>query len=232
MGKTTLAALAPKPVFLGLDRGAERIKHPVTNECLEGVTNLATFQDVLDILDDPANFEGYETIVIDTITMLQDWARDHVVATIPTDKGKFVKNILGYGWGNGFQHLYDTMDTVLTKLDKLSTAGYNIILIAQSNVDRVPNPSGDDFLRDGVRLQTGKYPIQNLFCEWADHVLRIAYLNMFTGEGGKATGSTGRAIYTQPEVYFQAKTRWLPDPVVSFEDKEDKAIWDFMFGGD
>ena len=37
MGKTTCAALAPKPVFIGLDHGAERVQHPLTGDDLDAM---------------------------------------------------------------------------------------------------------------------------------------------------------------------------------------------------
>lgn len=232
MGKTTCAALAPKPVFIGLDHGAERVQHPITGDDLDGVPGIEDFQDVLDVMDQPDIFKGYETIVLDHATLLEDWATAFAVATIPTDKGYKVKNILGYGWGKGASHVYDLMNSVITRIHKLANAGYNVIVLAQNNNDRVPNPQGEDFLREGARLQTGKYPIQSLFYENMDHVFRIAYLNRFATEDGKAVGTTTRAIFTQPEVHFFAKTSSIDEPVVSFADKTDDSLWQFLFGGE
>lgn len=230
MGKTTLAALSPNPAFLGLDEGGGKLKHPITGKMLRRVPGIETYQDVRDALQQSDVFKDNATIVIDTVTILQDWAVPHMLANIPKEKGDKAKNIVAYGYNKGYQHLYDLMKFILQDCDRLIHQGKNVILVAQATPNRVSNPGGEDYLRDGPRLYAGKPSIEALYCEWADHILRIDYQNIWA-EDKKAKGDTTRVIYTQPEVYFRAKSRTLTpeQAVVSFETPQDDSIWKFIF---
>ncbi len=230
MGKTTLSALSPNPVYLGLDEGGRKMKHPVTGDPLRVVEDIETYQDVRDALQQSTTFDNFNTVVIDTVTILQDWAVPHMLANIPTEKGAKVKNIVGYGYNKGYQHLYDLMKFILQDCDRLIHKGKNVILVAQAAPNRVSNPGGEDYLRDGPRLYAGKPSVEALYCEWADHILRIDYQNLWS-EDKKAKGDTTRVIYTKPEVYFRAKSRTIDEQVISFENKTDDSIWKFMFEG-
>ena len=238
MGKTTLSSLAPNPAFLGLDEGGRELVHPLTGKKLKVVPNVDTYQDVRNVLQQHSLFNDFGTVVIDTVTILQDWAVPHMLDNIPTEKGGKVNNIVGYGYHKGYQHLYDLMKFILQDCDALIHAGKNVILVAQATSNRVSNPGGDDYLRDGPRLYAGKPSVEALYCEWADYIFRIDYQDVWVTKQdkkdvkGKATGDTTRVIYAQPEVYFRAKSKPpLEDPVISFSDKTDDSVWKFLFGG-
>lgn len=230
MGKTTLAALAPTPVFLGLDEGGREIEHPITGEDLKRMRGTDTYEDVRNILQDVSLFKDNETGVLDTVTLLQDLGVDYVVKTVPTEKGKAVSSIIGYGYNKGYKHLYDVMKLILQDCDNLIHHNKNIILVAQSAVHNVPNPAGDDFLRTGLRLHKDKqWDVEGLYCEWADHIFYIGYKDSFVEEK-KIAGDTTRVIHVQPEVYLRAKSRTITEPLISFKDQKDDSVWQFVFG--
>ena len=236
IGKSSLAFLAPKPVFLGLDKGAGELRHPVTGEEPMRIEDLETFTDVRAAMQQTDLFDPFETVIIDTVTILQDWAEPFVVATIPTDSNVMVKNLLGYGYGKGYKHLYNVMKGPLADADELIRRGKNIIWIAQTGLRNVPNASGGDFLREGPRLHIDKqWNIEALYCEWANYILRINYFNTIVKDK-RVSGSTDRAVFVQPELHFRAKTRkpWLDvdgDPVtsVAFETLADDSVFQFIF---
>ena len=230
IGKTTLAALAPTPVWIGLDEGGREIKHPITNKDLQRISGVKTYEDVREVLQNVSLFKNNKTIVVDTITLLQDLAVDFVVRTVPTEKGKQVTNIVGYGYNKGYRHLYEAMKSILQDCDNLIHKNINVVLIAQSAIHSVPNPAGEDFLRTGLRLHRDKqWDIEGLYCEWADHIFHIGYKDAFVSDDKKIAGDTTRVIYTQPEVYLRAKSRTLTEDRISFEKQNDDSIWQFMF---
>ena len=125
------------------------------------------------------------------------------------------------------------MKLILQDCDALIRKGKNVILIAQSTPHNVPNPGGEDFIRQGPRLTSRKNAnVEALYCEWADHILHIGYQFLNVDKKKKATGSGGRAIFVHPEPHFRAKSRTLglDKAVVSFEDPTDDSIWTFLFG--
>lgn len=240
MGKSTLARLAPRPVWLGLDNGAGKLKKPGTDDPLDRIPDIHTFSDVRTALQQVDLYDNFNTIVVDHATILEDWATVHVVDTIHTAKGESVANIEAYGWKEGYRHLYDVMRGPLADADELIRRGKNIIFIAQATTHKVSHPGGaESFLRAGPRLYSG-YPIsiEDLYSEWANYILRIDYANVFVSKKRKISGETTRAIYVQPEVWFRAKTRtpWYDDEgnlisAVTFENPDDDSIWRFIFGG-
>ncbi len=236
MGKTTLSAMAPNPVFIGLDDGGRKILHPQTGERLRHITNKDaagneipfTFADVRAALTACLELDC-ETVVIDTITILEHLALEWTLKHVAGPKGASVVNIESYGYNKGYRHLYDTMRLPLLDCDKLVAAGKNVIAIAQSINHRVANPSGEDFLCAGPRLYNGKPSIVSLWNEWADHILRIGYQNMTVSKEKKAAGDTTRLIYAKPEVHFMAKSRTLESDSYTFNDKSDDCVWQHLF---
>lgn len=235
MGKTTLSAMAPKPVFVALDEGSCKIKHPLTGESLNHVPDIKTFDAVRAALQQSDLFDDYETIIIDTGTILELLALDWTLENIKHEKGKITINrIEDYGWGKGYRHLYDTMRLPLADFDRLIHKGKNIIIICQMDQVEVANAGGEDFLCDIPKLQKahGKSTpsVWGLYNEWADHVFKIGYESI-KSEDGKAVAGSSRAIFIHPEIYFKAKSRTIsPEfPIIAFDSPVDSSIWQFMF---
>ena len=235
MGKSTLASMAPTPVFIGLDDGGRKLKHPKTGKLLKRVPGIENYGDVRTALQQFDLFDDYETVVIDTVTELQDVAIPWMLDNIAGPKGTVAKNIVDYGYNKGWDHLYDVMKYVLNDCDALIKRGKNVILVAQSHPIKIANAGGDDFLCEAPRLYAGNPSIEAAYHAWADHILRIAYTDTRVKEK-KASSANERGIFTFPEVFYRAKSRWLAEVLgdvstVSFEAKDDDSIWSFMFGG-
>ncbi len=231
MGKTTLASLAPSPVFIGVDDGG-KLMTDSSGQKLQHVPGIENFNDVRGAL--LADIYGNEeTVVLDQATYLEEWAVDHVLATIPNEKGTMMRDIEQYGWNGGYRHLYDTMKLILQDCDVLIRRGKNVIMIAQAAPHNIANPGGEDFLRAGPRLCSRKGAnIEALYCEWADHIFRIDYQYLMV-DGKKVTGGENkRAIFVHPEPHFRAKSRTLglDKAVVAFDKPTDDSIWQFLFG--
>lgn len=230
VGKTALAALAPKPIFLDLENGSRSFEIAR----LDGIETLA---DVRAALSDPA-LADYATVVIDTATKLEEVALAHVVATVPHEKpGVKITGIESYGFGKGYRHVYDAFSLVLQDCDRLVRQGKNVILIAHSCTNEAPNPAGENWLRYEPRLQHPKKEnsIRERVFGWADHVLFIGYDVAATREG-KGIGSGTRTIYTQELPSHVAKTRGPIDkaqemPASLSYQKDDGSIWSLILGG-
>jgi len=230
-GKTSLSRLAPRPVFIGCDDGGNKILN-VDGTHLKRIPGVETFEDVRSALQQHDLYVDFDTAVIDTATILEDWAEDFVVRTIKTEGGVVAKNILSYGYNKGYKHLYNVMKLILQDCDALVRTGKNVIIVCQGINNNVPNPGGQDFLRHGPRLHTDKaWSIEALYCEWADHILRIAYYDVQVGKDKKILGTNTRAIFTDAEPHFRAKSRTVHEPVVAFADVKDDSIWQYIFGG-
>lgn len=234
MGKTTLAALAPKPLFVALDEGGLDIKHPITGEPLDFISGVESYEDVLDVMDQSDIMDGFETMVVDHVTELEERSVPFVLRTIPNDKGNFVKNITAYGYNKGFDHMHDAMRAVLVRADRLVAKNKNVIFLAQSHPIKSTHPEAEDFLMEAPHLHNrGQASNVALINSWAGEVYRIGYTDINV-EDKKATGGSQRAVYVHPEAWYYAKSRVIPveNKVISFESPQDSSIWQFLFGGE
>lgn len=238
VGKTTLFAMMPDPVFVGLDDGGRKIRDPRTGQPIIHITDIQTFEDVRDALHQPDLFSDGGSCVIDTMTVLESLAEPWMFENILHEKGGKVSSLEGYGYGKGYTHLFETMRLILQDLDQLVRRGVNVGVICQNMAIKRANPSGLDYLEDGPKLShpsSEKNSVRLHVCEWADHVLRIGYHDTVVvgapdAKVGKASGTAQRAIYTQPtDPSYFAKTRTLTKPVIAFADPTDDSIWRYMF---
>jgi hypothetical protein len=240
MGKTTLATMAPNPIFIGLDDGGRKTRNPKTGGAVNAVDGIETFSDLRDALHQLDLYPVGSSLVIDTITKVESLAEQHTVTTVKADDGRYPDSIEGYGWGKGYRHLLDTMRLFLSDLEPLVRRGVNIILLAQQGQATVSNLEGTDYAQDGMLLSNQPKAGPNTRLEvgaWLDNILRIGYGDVSVAKAnvkavkGKVSGSTERMIYTEPELYFVAKNRMNGDlpPVVSFATRDDDSIWKFLF---
>lgn len=231
MGKTTLATLAPNPVFIGLDDGGRKIKNPKTGEPLKFIPDIKDFKDVRAAIQWYAKQKENGTLIIDTITELEQWAIPYMLSTIPTEKGGVVQSIETYGWNKGYQHWHETMRLILQDCDAVIKTGKNVIMIAQGWPSKHTHPQSEDFLKDGPQLSNRTPSNLAQYVSWTDHVFRIGYQYIHV-KNKKGSGTTDRAIYVHPEVWFIAKSRTISNEynVVSFEKPDDDSIWKLLFG--
>lgn len=213
IGKTTLAAGAPGPVaFIDLDESLPRLQGSLAEfgliENIRPVNGVETWTDLRTALQSDG-WDDIKTIVFDTGTKAEELAIAHTLANVKTEKGSTSKSIEDYGYGKGYQHVYDTFLTLLPDLDRHSRAGRNVIIICHDCTNTVPNPSGEDWLRYEPRLQSptsGKASIRLRVREWADHVLFMGY-DVSVDKKGKGCGSGTRTIYTAELPHCMAKSR-------------------------
>lgn len=240
LGKTTLAAMAPRPVFMGVDDGGRKIRNGITGEVLRAIDGVVTFEDVRAAIVQPDLLKTGETLVIDTITKVEEVAEQYIFANYKTEKGATVKSLEGYGFGKGFRFSQETTRLVLQDLDVLVKRGVNVVLLAQESAAKIANAEGLDYLCNGPKLMhANQFSSRMDVCEWADHVLRIGYVdttvaavggNLLLATKGKITSQdTTRVIFTQGARHFVAKSRTLTEPVISFESQPDNSLWKFLF---
>lgn len=232
IGKTSLACLAPGPVAIfDLDDSLPVLRSQLPEDAqkqINRVGGIATWQDVRDALHS-SGWDDIRTVIVDSLTRAEELAVTHTLATVPHEKGHKVSRIEEYGFGKGYQHVYDTFLPLLGDLDQHARAGRNVILICHDCTSSVPNPTGEDWLRYEPRLQSpssGKSSIRLRVREWADHVLFIGYdVNVKDGVG---KGEGTRTIYPSELPHCMAKSRTISDQLVL--DKHDATLWQRLIG--
>ncbi len=226
IGKSTLASLAPKPVFLDVEG---------STDCIDAdrISGLRTWADLRACLQSNA-LDDFKTIVIDSVTKAEEMAVEHTIATVKHEKGHKVDSLTGYGFGKGVEHVFDTFLPMLVDCDRHIRAGRNVVFVAHVCTTDVPNPFGEDFLQYQPRLQQtkkGNASIRSRVFEWCDHVLFIGY--DVASHDGKGIGGGTRTIFTKEQPTHQAKVREMPGFPVDirpYENEKDGSIWPLLLG--
>jgi hypothetical protein len=231
IGKTELLAnvrkIGKRLIVLDVERSTNFLDVPRIN-------TIETFDDLRDALQSPV-LNDFDAVGIDSFTKVQELAANWVLANIKKkvkDREVAVSNIADYGWGDGQTYVFETFLKFLSDLDALYRRGKSILYTAHDCTEKVPNPSGEDFLRYEPNLQhpkSGKQDsIRAKVKEWSDHLLFIGYDRAV--ENGKAVGAGTRTIYPCETATCLAKSRNVSDPIPYAQG--DAEIWSRIFKGE
>lgn len=197
IGKTTFAAGAPKPIFLGED-GTSQLdvtRFPMPE----------TWQEVLDAVRLLANeTHDFETLVVDTL----DWAEPLLWAFICARDKK--ANIEDYGFHKGYGAALDEWRVFLGALESMRRAKrMHVILVAHSWIKTFKNPEAEDYDRYQMSLND---KAAGLIKQWSDAVLFANY-ETFAPKDVKTKRVRGvdtgaRLLYTMRRAAYDAKNRY------------------------
>lgn len=225
VGKTSLVAnmerIGKKPLFIDLDEGSNHLD--------VARINVATWEELRGAVQNESLWTDYDTVVIDTATKAEELAGVFVVANVTDKKGRHVKRLAEYGYGDDKAHIYDAFLCLFADLDARYRQGKNIVLIMHECTANVPNPAGEDFIRWEPRLQSpksGQNSLRHKVKEWVDHLLFIGY-DVHASEDGKATGHGTRTIYPQELPTHWAKSRTLAKNI--FYERDSVEVWNQVF---
>jgi hypothetical protein len=202
VGKTTFAAEAPNPVFIGTEMGFGQLdvaRFPTPKNFQEV---LATIQLLLNEKHD------YKTLVIDSL----DWLEPLVFAHVCAKHGW--KSIEDPGYGKGYVEANNAWLELIGLLKKLRVK-MNVILIAHAAIRTFTDPEQNAaYDRYQLKLagQGAKTDASALWREAVDNVLFANFEVSTTQAKGerkaKAFGDGSRIIYTERRPAFDAKNRF------------------------
>lgn len=225
VGKTELCSLVNQagksPLFIDLEDGSKFLNVSRIDP--------TSFDELRQALQDDRLWDGFDTVVIDSLTKAEELAVAWTLANVPHEKGTRVTSVEGYGFGKGFTHVYESFMPLLGDLDSHIRKGRHVICIAHECTANVPNPAGEDWIRYEPRLQSpasGKASIRHRVKEWADHLLYIGF-DTIVDRDGKAKGGGTRTIYPYELPTWWAKSRKLAQPIPYIQG--DAEVWRQMF---
>lgn len=215
-GKTTFAAGAPAPIFIGAEDGTAhldvaRFPRPESlPEVLEAIRVLTTTD------------HDFRTLVVDTLDHLEPliWAE-----VCKRDGVQLIEEV-GGGYGKGYTAAIDEWRKVLASIENLQRVKrMNVILLAHSHIKSFKNPEGEDYDRYQLKLHD---KAAGLVKEWSDAVLFMRQETLVHKEKhrkAKGVGTGARVIHTERSAAFDAKNRYsLPAELpLSWEDFDTAA---------
>lgn len=185
MGKTSIAAMFPSPVFIRTEDGTKSI---------EDLKNVALFpvaektEDVLEAMRALFQEEHkFKTLVIDSITQLDQLIQKEIVDNDP--KASSINQALG-GYGAGYNALSAKHERIRHAAGLLNThKNMNIVFIAHADSETVEPPDMEPYQRYTMRLH------KKSVGHYSDNVDLVGFLHLkaYTiGEDGKKrAGTTG-----------------------------------------
>ena len=216
VGKSTFAAGAPSPIWLGAEGGTGHLD-------VDRLPEPKTWADVLGSLSDVRREKhDYRTLVLDPL----NWLEPLVWAEVTQGKCNIEQACGGYG--KGYVAAHQLWRQALAELGSIwSERRMTIVLLAHATIEQHPNPAGPTWPMWVPALH--KLP-RGSFAQWADHVLfaQVETVAM-KGEDKRTLGqSTGlRVLHAAPCGGWLAKSRGLPDvmPLAwsSLVEAEDRA---------
>ena len=159
VGKSTLGAAAPNPVFVQTEDGLGEIdtaKFPMAKTLDDVLKNLAALR------DEPHEFQ---TVALDSA----DWLERLIWDRVCQDFGVRSIEKADGGYGKGYIHALTYWRQIVGLLNDLrELRGMIVIVIAHSKVERFEDPENSAYDRYTPRLHK---LATSLLCEWADAVL-------------------------------------------------------------
>lgn len=219
IGKSTFAAEAPAPLFLGAEHGTDRLQ--VTR--LPGADTLSQVREMIaEVAKDGS--KKYKTFVIDTL----DWLEPMIWAEVCMERK--VKSITQVGFNKGYEASVEKTRGIISQLDDVKAAGMHVILLAHSKVRTFQDPaatSGYDRYQLAMRED-----VANVWRQYADSVLFCNYVVYKENDDTRrAQGSGERVMFTEERPAYQAKNRFnLPHQISMKRGEMWKKYYDLCTG--
>jgi hypothetical protein len=206
VGKSTLGAQAPKPIFLGSEAGTDNLD-------VARFPKLTSTQDAFLAVKALIEEEhDYKTLVIDSVDWLEtilhgDICRSHNVKSIELAAG---------GYGKGYVEAFNWWNTFRQLLDELrDRKKMNVVLIGHSDIVTFNDPNTQSTY-ERYQLKLHKKSAA-LLREWVDCVFFVNFETFTKKEGNnrvRAFGDGARLIYTERRPGFDAKNRKALPPSI------------------
>jgi hypothetical protein len=226
IGKTSLAAEFPDPIFIQTEEGAGNLELTTFSE--EPLGTFAQIEEAIELLY--SGDHAFKTVVLDSL----DWLEPVVWAE--TCRRNNWKSIEDAGYGKGYVEADSIWRRLLQGMNALRDhRGMTVVYLAHEEIKTFSDPERDSYDRYKLRLHKRA---ADMVVENADVVGFMNYVAMirkektgFNKETAKATGSGQRALYLTERPAFTAKNRFdMPDQVFINKGQGYSALAQYLPG--
>ena len=200
IGKSTLAAQFPNPLFIDTEGGADHMD-------VRRISRPTGWYELIADVNEVAKTPGVcESLVLDTA----DWAEQMCINHICS---KYKKSGLEeFGYGKGYTYLAEEFGRLLSALDEVIAAGINVVITAHAKMRKfeLPDEMGS-YDRWEMKLSKQVAP---LLKEWCDMLLFLNYKTFVVSTESNTKKAQGgkRVMYATHHPCWDAKNRHgLPD---------------------
>lgn len=195
IGKTSLAAQTPDPLFIDTEGGTahldvRRLQKPASwEELIALVKEVAATPDVC------------RTLVLDTADWAEQMCIDHICAKYKQP------GIESFGYGKGYTYLAEEFSRLLTTCDEVILSGKNVVITAHAKMRKqeLPDEQGA-FDRWELKLSKQTAP---LLKEWPDALLFLNFKTLVVATDSNTHKAQGgkRVMFTSHHPCWDAKNR-------------------------
>lgn len=210
LGKTSLAASFPKPLFIRAEDGLQAIPEERRPDALPVLSDVDDLWNQLQALITEEH--DYKTVVIDSVTALERLFIQHVIDSDPK-KPRSINQALG-GYGAGLAAVATLHQRVRKAAGILNERkGMHVVFIAHAETETVELPDSDPYTRYSLRL--GKKSIAP-YVDDSDIVgfIRLRTFTMGDGERKKAISDGTRELVCYATAANVSKNRYgIVEPI-------------------
>lgn len=231
IGKSSFAANAPAPIFIQTEDGLGNIDVPrfplatSLEEVYEAMAALYTGE------------HKFKTLVLDSLDWLEPLIAAAVIRENPvTSKGKAVKELSDYGYGDGYKLATLKWTEFLDRLNRIRLEkNMAIVLLAHEEVKKFDDPEKGTYNYYGPKLQ--KMASEKVM-EWVDATFFASYQITVATEAGsfggpdkkRVMGQGTRVVLTQEKPHAMAGNRYtIPQEIqIPAEDTGWGTAWKIL----
>ena len=207
IGKTSLAAQTPDPLFIDTEGGTAHLD-------VRRLQKPSTWEELIALIREVAETsEVCQTLVLDTA----DWAEQMCIEHICSKYRQ--PGLESFGYGKGYAFLAEEFMRLLTVCDRVIQSGKNMVITAHAKMRKqeLPDEQGA-FDRWELKLSKQTAP---LLKEWPDALLFLNFKTLVVATDSNSHKAQGgkRVIYTSHHPCWDAKNRHdLPEEMpLAFE---------------
>lgn len=180
IGKTTLGAKFPKPLFICFEKG-------LNSDSLAGtdyIDNISSWQEFGEFLTEFKSSD-YKTIVLDTLDVMVSGIFNTYLCS-KFEKDSHLGDFATIDYGKGTTVAQQEIKAMLNKLDDINASGKLVLILAHSQIKTFQNPTGKDY---DTYMIKGNEKVSDVVKCWADEVYFANFVTQ-VDKDGKATGKT------------------------------------------
>jgi hypothetical protein len=204
MGKTTIAASFPKPIFIRAEDGLQAIPEKNRPDAFQVIHKVDDLWEQLTTLVNENH--DYKTVVIDSVTALERLFIQHVIDSDPKNPRTINQALGGYGAGlSAVSTLHQRVRKACGILNE--RVGMNVVFVAHADTETIELPDQDPYSRYSLRL--GKKSV----APYVDDSDLVGFLKLQTftqgdGERKKAISTGQRLLVTYATAANVSKNRF------------------------
>lgn len=203
MGKTTLAASFPRPVFIRAEDGMQAIPEELRPDAFPVIKKESDLWEQMTALIKEEH--DFKTVVIDSVTALDRLFIQTVIENDPKNP-KSINQALG-GYGAGLMAVASMHQRVRKAVGLLVEKGINVVFIAHADTETIELPDQDPYQRYSLRLNKKSVAP---YVDDSDIVgfIKLETFTMGDGERKKAISDGTRVLVTYATAANVSKNRF------------------------